>query len=930
MNLLETCISATKLKNMAAFHDLNPIATALADFCRKLSKKQLATVEPKLREVISVMKDLKAKRRVDAVLLEKLESVIDAGLRSAAQTPKSKRKKKDEEFVVVNKVWSLTPNRLTEHQKERLKERRDDIPALYNGLSQSQDSVSLVAWTPKELVALAKPAQNKDKQDENVPPNGTDRPPKAPNSTESITASDGEIATEAERAEPKVSTSEDKDEEKKKRMERELSRIHIDAKVNSVILSERTRRVRTSLPSVSPIVKKKAKEISTPKEDFEGPAQNKSSAEDRETAEAEVNNERLEENTLKEPVSSGETSEVPPKENLPGYSEESMEETESESILLSSKEKVDMEVAEEVKTEATEPEAAPETKENNDKVEHEAEMNVSSCSDRSLSPIPCHGKSYMSALVFETTAESILTSPQMNVERSQEFLNDTLNISPIAADSNPFEVAGARPKAIEMPATPVAESKCSSPAPSATPSSSGHPMKALKLTQISTPIQSAQSPISSKFKPQLTGRGAQLLQLINNKNQQKALNDSIQASAAASSPSISRLQTAPIRDIVSTPDPRPIQPLNTSRLELLQFSRDLPSPHESPRFSILKRKAQNEDDDDSFALPASKRKRVSFNFPLSETVEFVTRDDEYAATAVGGDENVSSSSRLSFLSNCSPAMRVRNKLKRKKRNEVIKGIVPLAPAAGSDDGGIKTLAASDDVVSIEQITEYLENENSSHHEERLLEPKEPMEGGSDVDRSPPGASSDAPRTLSSFSDDELFKHLFAKHNLGEIVRQRDKLLPNASIDPQSARGLSSKLSAVMSLDAAVRTSVLEELAEQHSAAFLDHAVTENLCSTVCERLLSTSTNGALDYMATKFSNDEEFRSSWLSRVPSKLFADPALVIDRDAVPGQPAPQEIIKLASSIFEQFSFNSDQFEAVLALYLQNRKRKSSSEPE
>ncbi|CAK1581768.1 unnamed protein product [Parnassius mnemosyne] len=44
-----------------------------------------------------------------------------------------------EEYVVVNSNWKFNPKKLTDNQKEKLQRKREDIPALYQDLSQSQD-----------------------------------------------------------------------------------------------------------------------------------------------------------------------------------------------------------------------------------------------------------------------------------------------------------------------------------------------------------------------------------------------------------------------------------------------------------------------------------------------------------------------------------------------------------------------------------------------------------------------------------------------------------------------------------------------------------------------------------------------------------------------------------------------------------------------
>ncbi|XP_045533130.1 uncharacterized protein LOC123720526 isoform X2 [Pieris brassicae] len=51
-----------------------------------------------------------------------------------------------EEFVQIESNWKFNPKKLTEHQKEKLQRKREDIPALYQDLSQSQDEIKLRTW----------------------------------------------------------------------------------------------------------------------------------------------------------------------------------------------------------------------------------------------------------------------------------------------------------------------------------------------------------------------------------------------------------------------------------------------------------------------------------------------------------------------------------------------------------------------------------------------------------------------------------------------------------------------------------------------------------------------------------------------------------------------------------------------------------------
>uniref|UniRef100_A0A182SHZ0 Rif1_N domain-containing protein n=1 Tax=Anopheles maculatus TaxID=74869 RepID=A0A182SHZ0_9DIPT len=85
------------------------------------------------------------------------------------KTPK--RNTKGEEFVVIEKVWKFKPESLTEHQREKMMEKRTDIPALYNDMSQSQDSFVIKPWTPSKGVMPLK--QNASSAEVTVPDSAT-------------------------------------------------------------------------------------------------------------------------------------------------------------------------------------------------------------------------------------------------------------------------------------------------------------------------------------------------------------------------------------------------------------------------------------------------------------------------------------------------------------------------------------------------------------------------------------------------------------------------------------------------------------------------------------------------------------------------------------------------------------------------------------
>ncbi|XP_063378338.1 telomere-associated protein RIF1 [Cydia fagiglandana] len=73
--------------------------------------------------------------------------------KSAKKDPKKKEAsiintvvENGEEFAVIKSNWKFNPRKLTENQKEKFKRKREDIPALYQDLSQSQDEFKLKSW----------------------------------------------------------------------------------------------------------------------------------------------------------------------------------------------------------------------------------------------------------------------------------------------------------------------------------------------------------------------------------------------------------------------------------------------------------------------------------------------------------------------------------------------------------------------------------------------------------------------------------------------------------------------------------------------------------------------------------------------------------------------------------------------------------------
>lgn len=145
--------------------------------------------------------------------------------------------------------------------------------------------------------------------------------------------------------------------------------------------------------------------------------------------------------------------------------------------------------------------------------------------------------------------------------------------------------------------------------------------------------------------------------------------------------------------------------------------------------------------------------------------------------------------------------------------------------------------------------------------------------------------------------------------------------------------------------ASAKAAVLDELAERHSKAFLDYAVTENLCSTICDRLMTSSKDSIVDFVGEKINCDQNFATSILSRLNARSLhkrilsaSSPdekhQLLIDiiAQADPNNASEHEAITaLLSKIFEKFNFTLAQFHEFTTMHIlktiQSRKGDASN---
>ncbi|XP_021709370.1 telomere-associated protein RIF1 isoform X2 [Aedes aegypti] len=188
--------------------------------------------------------------------------------------------KKEGEFVVIEKVWKFTPDKLTEHQRERLSKKRDDIPALYNDLSQSQDNYVIKPWTPNKIVIPSDQGQDHDtivmcaSADSGSIPNGEVPEASVPKEQGAGVATENKLdkennngnvldSTEKDESASSSSVASKKPAEKRSRVIRELDQLKIDTvegKNLQVGRLPRTRRAGSLEPVAAPNGRRKSLE----------------------------------------------------------------------------------------------------------------------------------------------------------------------------------------------------------------------------------------------------------------------------------------------------------------------------------------------------------------------------------------------------------------------------------------------------------------------------------------------------------------------------------------------------------------------------------------------------------------------------------------------------------------------------------------------
>ncbi|XP_034478856.1 telomere-associated protein RIF1 [Drosophila innubila] len=707
--------------------------------------------------------------------------------------------KGDDLFVIIPAVWSLNPDKLTDRQKERFAE-KSDIPALYNDMSQSQDS-SIKPWTPKKVV-IAKSKQS-------------------------------ELA---------IAGKEDKETEHEtdKQLDKDADIVIIDESPPLEPATPTRRRQTTETISTE--------SNSTEKYNFRKPR-------------TQIDDEA----TNKTSPAPGE--ETPTRQTRKRAAQKDNKGEQAEKLRSPKKPAANPQATTAAAVGKVKEVAKPTPVQSEDLF---AELST---------PLAASGQ------VLPEQAKKTASVPETHLSVTPELVASTQVASELISDPPlPIVETSPRkntPRLCNLNSPPDRKQTNNSTSPTLRPKPSAH----------------------------LTGRGAQLINMIRNKKLDAGSSYAFSASASSSG-ALSRSQGTPARvidrsELVSTPTcelnelamEHTSTPIQQAK-ELLIFSKRLPSPSASPSASILKRKLRCESVDD-FESPAMKRKRVSFHDPpVSVTKEYLRDTDETRSSKPKRcllPDKEKDKERVGQGQGTGQTSEVRSALKRRGRLDSIIEIEKFAHEqtarsadksmdksntdAAIEDEAFDTLKWNDTTTTTTTTTH--NNSSSSHVPEKHLADRDVATALPPQDLAILDADASLDLVAEQCSLESVLERYFAKSNSSNL---------------KSSHILAKFLSNQMNSNDKVKTSVLETLSENHSKEFLDHAVRENLSSVVCDRL---NPNSVLEYICAKSKINNSCRSNLLAQVPAMIRLE----------------AERMSLLQQLLQQCSLNDDQLLDLIA---------------
>uniref|UniRef100_A0A182JCJ0 Rif1_N domain-containing protein n=1 Tax=Anopheles atroparvus TaxID=41427 RepID=A0A182JCJ0_ANOAO len=758
------------------------------------------------------------------------------------ETKTPTRKKVKEEFVVIESNWKFKPEVLTDHQREKMMEKRTDIPALYNDMSQSQDSFVIKPWTPNKKHEPVR----QERLTMDIVTSSVDTVPMTP-ATECLPLNTAEIVV------PESVIVESTSEED-------------DPKAKAAKRPDKENNYGNVLPEQVPFVKVKEEVVGSENEGME-----QSLVENR-TGLGSPKVARYSPLVVLEPM----------KDYI--------------AVVKGDTGAISGEKAAEQKDVATS--AIP-------SVDSTEQVNSGQAGTTDqLSPVKNLDEE-MEPL-NKSLNRSIVSSPDLvnAEERNADLLNSTLNISPIAeekgecakapdgsvlagsADRRPSSRSMVRERDPSAAITPVqmpTMSRRTKPSPSqvlAASNSGG--LKALRNQQNQPSSASSVSVMGTPRSPStnminLGGRGAQLINLIrqspNPSTPPQNASTPKEGQSAASANRLMMRKKAITTSAASATHEANAAPSaikqgeeNQGTTQYLVFSKVLPSPQASPASSILKRRHNVDDSCDDIELPVNKRKRVSFHDPpVSVTKEYIRQVEECRSPSI--------SRCLQLATSMSSADKAKYMMRRRSKSDSISELQNFTKDQQSEEPEVKTNTdaqgagsgaadvdgddeeltsspesldesqfmihdATDNMPTLQVTAELMHVEqSSSEHESALVNGNA---AGNSKSASPEETSEhEVSGGLRFPSEEAVLEHVLQRYALDDIVERY--LAAGQTLEHgKTVRMLTKELSSVMSKDPKTRHLVLDELSERHSVEFLEHAIQENSSAMVCERLSLTA------------------------------------------------------------------------------------------
>ncbi|XP_055378230.1 telomere-associated protein RIF1 [Condylostylus longicornis] len=534
--------------------------------------------------------------------------------------------------------------------------------------------------------------------------------------------------------------------------------------------------------------------------------------------------------------------------------------------------------------------------------------------------------------------QSIIASPECGdfEEKNAEFMNNTLNISPIPIDNDKIEtnskVADSHADRLFDDLKSLNEHakigsdiiKQTSPIKKSTKPASLNSPPDRKNTN-----NSASPALKSKNQSGLTGRGAQLINMIRNRkiDTSTRFSSSPFRTPKSEEGSILQEQNSHHNSLPTPPSPpkksfennngTTAPPTPQAAHDLLTFSKTLPSPYASPSASILKRKFRKESLED-YDSPAYKRKRVSFHDPpVSVTKEYVKHSEEDKPTQMR--PNKMHQERTSTPTNNS----MKHSLKRKNRidsmlelarfndsPQQLSNVRMIEIPRKSIENEIDTIEVANSINNIEKLSskdQLLPSSSALTSELQECDSSKQMVTDETINNVPATSvqmdslkfnatadsttniqqnrdrivideDDDEPRMITPspsiyFTDENaVLKYVVEKYAFDEIYEKYREGRENNKdfLTNKLVRTVFKDLSVVMEKDVRIKTNVLEMLSEKHPKEFLDHAIQENLSSVVCERL---NTNSVIDYICETFKNNIDSRKMILDKISNILTTE---------------------------------------------------------